>query len=162
VVATALVLATLAVAGWWWRHPTVLADLPESQIGQEPVGHAMFFGITRRSFGGVNGVVTLHNASANVVSDSGDARIEFFVCVKNPKLGGTIFSVHDNQPWCASRLPVGDAVLPLDRVPRQQLLMSVTLTRPGRLEIHGVDVTYTRGHQTGTQHLDGLIVHETP
>jgi len=160
VVATALVLATLAVAGWWWRHPTVLEALPESQIGQEPVGHAMLFGITRQSFRGVSGVVTLHNASANAIRDSGAARIEFFVCVLNPKTGN-FTSVHDNRPWCASRLPIAGAVLPLRPNVTQQLVMSLTLMRPGRLEIHGVDVTYTRGHQSGTQHLDGLIVLET-
>jgi len=159
VFATALVLATLAVAGWWWRHPTVLKDLPESQIGQEPVGHAMLFGITRPSFRGPGGVVTLHGVSANVVQDTGAARIEFFVCVHNPK-SGNFTSVHDNRPWCASRLPVAGAVLPLRPNATQQLVMSLTLTSPGRLEIHGVDVTYTRGHQTGTQHLDGLIVLE--
>ena len=58
----------------------------------------------------------------------------------------------DVDEMCAELIPVEDGtVLDVGAHDPEQLVVSVTMTEPGRLEIDGVDLTYSHGWQRGTQ-----------
>lgn len=103
--------------------------------------------------------VTVHSAEPRIVENSADATFEFYVCAQEPKetdaTATTALGVAgpaDFARYCPDRRPVGDGtVLDTGDIPTQQLVMVVTVTKPGVVVTRGVDLTYSHGLQRGTQ-----------
>lgn len=156
-----VLLAGLAAAGWWWRHPAAFTEAGGWGVGNKdfPLGVPLYVGMSYEERG-ASGAATIHAVRTHVVSDSAGARIEFFVCTIDKSAGvgaiGTYrgSTIHHD---CSSLLPAEGATLRLNADPRQQLVMAVSLTHAGRVQIQGVDLDYNYGWQHGTQRIGGDV-----
>jgi hypothetical protein len=107
------------------------------------------------------GIITIRSARANVVQDSADADIEFYVCSIAPLAGvGAIGASNekDMHDFCDSLVPADGATLRLNALPMQQVVMAVTLRHPGLVRVDGLDLDYTLGWQAGTQRIGGEVL----
>lgn len=144
----------LLVAGYWWTHPKVFAY--GSEIGAELApGDTIVFGVLDQQ-GGDDETVHVLGIEPRTMRDETAARYEFLTCVlKDPRSGIGATDEADVPRICASTTPATGKSFALQDGRRSQTLMNVTVTKPGRLEIDGVDVTYQRSgaglFQTGTQ-----------
>jgi hypothetical protein len=161
-----LVLVGIGVAGWTWRHPTAFPEAGGWGVEDErrPSNVPLYVGMTFPGEKG-DGSVAVDRADAHVVADTAAADIEVVVCTLVDAESGSVGSASgpDIDELCSTLEPAEDVSLSIDRDPRQQLLVAVTTTRPGRVRIHGIDVTYSHGWQHGTQRVGGDIeVHTIP
>ena len=103
----------------------------------------------------------LHRGGSNQrVQDSADTDVTFYVCTIAPLAGvGAIGSSNEDDihEYCGSLVPAEGATLRLHASPMQQVVMAVTLRRPGRVRIDGVDLDYRLGWQAGTQRIGGEV-----
>lgn len=151
--------SALFAAGYWWTHPTVLA-----QGGQE--GESLTVGQTHvisvvDHLSGVDETVKVLDIAPRVVRDETAARFGFLTCVLKDANGGLGSGDEgDIADFCATTGPTARRTFGQDGR-RSQILMTVTATRPGRLTIDGADVTYRRSgrhlFQTGTQAAGSLV-----
>ncbi len=88
------------------------------------------------------------------VPEGTEADFDYLLCTVNPGQGGVGLAFEEDlADSCASVDPVKGADMTLGE---QQLLLAITPTQPGRVLVHGLDVKYTDGWRTGTQHV-GLV-----
>lgn len=113
---------------------------------------------------GEHGTVTIHEVSADLAENSSAAQIRFFVC----RVGGTrtigaigIVDQAEMNSSCLSLEPAREAEVRLGRAPMDQIVMAVTPTRPGRVTVRSLRVTYSQGWKTGTQKIGGHITFRT-
>ena len=162
VVVVALV-ASLAVVAWQWRHPHAFRDAGGwGVIGHDTVGQHMYVGMSYDR-DGEHETATIHHVTADVAVNSSAARIKFYVCRVDPaQRVGAIGSLNGSvRRYCLSLVPVHEAKLGLGRHPMDQIIMGLFPTRPGRVTVRNVEVTYSRGWQTGTQRVGGRITLRT-
>lgn len=152
--------AVVFAAGHWWTHPQVLEGSGASWSGETAVGRPQIVTVVHRSEDDGETLRVL-DVEPRVVRDETAARFEFLTCVlKDPNLGIGISGEEEIDEVCASTEPGIGSSLGGPAGRSSQLLMKVTTTRPGRLEIDGADITYRRSarhlFQTGTQQ-SGLV-----
>jgi hypothetical protein len=110
-----------------------------------------------------HGQVTIREVKAHGVDDTADASLKFFVCTLKGDIGGIgMGRDEDVQRFCSLLVPAAGARLELNGTPRQQLLISITLRKPGRAKVHGVDLTYSYGWRSGNQHIGGNAILRVP
>jgi hypothetical protein len=153
--AIALLAAVVVLAGaYWWSHPNVL-DHGSGLSGDLEVGQAQYFSVADH-LSGYDETIRVLRVKPHIVRDETAAYYEFLTCVlKDADRGLGAGDARDVSAFCASTKPTTGAAFGLQDGTRSQILMEVTPTKPGRLELEGVDVRYRRsgGHlfQTGTQ-----------
>ena len=147
------VVVALAVVAWVWRHPTTLPDAaPVVSLTSDrlQVNESIYIGMT---FDGAyrDSGLTLHGAQPNTVSNTAKASVTFGVCTIDTASGQvSISSVNGSiEDDCSDWTVLGEEPVALGA--GQQLLMEVTPTKRGAVEIAGADVRYTDGWQTGDQ-----------
>ncbi|HEU4566417.1 MAG TPA: hypothetical protein VFR99_00180 [Marmoricola sp.] len=158
-------VAVVAVAGmvlWNWRQISVYPKTGGWGAGSHTwsVGRPIYFGMSYEPHD-AHGTITIRSARANVVHDSANARIVFQVCTIDPgEEIGAIGSSDERgiRKYCSSLVPAAGATLKLNARPFQQVVMAVTLTRPGEVEIDGMNIDYERGWQRGSDLTGGTIV----
>lgn len=153
--AAAAVLVVVSVLAWTWRHPTAFPEVaPEVSVSSDRwlVGEPLFVGMTQ-PFRQGDKAITLHEAEANIVTDTADATVSFGICTLKSDSGGTISSgrAQDIAELCATWGPIGGHRLTSDAASPAQLLMKVTPRQPGTVEIAGAALTYSQGWQRGAQ-----------
>ena len=158
-VALVLVLAAGAVA-WTWRHPDVSFDYGYGMGYAADVGSTAWTTLADSDEPG-GSAISFTSIEPRFRQDGAAVEVEYLICeldrvaleedgVTGFGYGGPTRMV---KRYCASTRPAegGDLVLRSDT--RQQLLVGITPTRPGRTVITGHDVTYRVGWQRGS----GLI-----
>ena len=141
-------------AAYWWSHPKVLHH--GSELGGDiEIGQAQFISVAEH-LSGYDESIRILRVKPHVVRDETAARYEFLTCVlKDADSGLGAGDARDVSTFCASTKPTPGAVFGLGDGKRSQILMKVTATKPGRLELEGADITYRRSgrhlFQTGTQ-----------
>ncbi|MCD9152952.1 hypothetical protein [Aeromicrobium duanguangcaii] len=149
-----LTVLALVGGGYWWTHPQALSH--GAEIGGElAVGETQVFDIADH-LAGYDETSRVLRIEPHIVRDETAARYEFVTCVlKDADDGIGATDEGDIPRLCASTRPTAGASFGLQDGRRSQLLMKLTATKPGRLEIDGADVTYRRSgrhlFQTGTQ-----------
>lgn len=160
VLAVALV-AGLGVAGWRWREISVYPEAGGWGMGARTwkIGKPIYIGMSYEK-DDAHGTITITSARPDVVHDSADAHIGFYVCTVNTAETGAIGSSdeRDMRRFCSSLVPADGARLKLNAHPFQQVVMAVTLTRPGRVKIAGMRISYARGWHRGSDLTGGIIV----
>jgi hypothetical protein len=144
-------VGSIALMGWTWRHPDVLAPAELASVSDDAVvGEPLYFGMTFDRPATERRAVTLTALRPVVTTDSGDAVVDFLVCHRHP---GTRWLVMERNLGraCARTTPAESAELVLGAEPRQQLVMVVELQQPGVVEIRGAEVSYDEGWQRGRQ-----------
>ncbi|MDP3967067.1 MAG: hypothetical protein Q8Q02_02205 [Nocardioides sp.] len=154
-------VAGLALLGWTWRHPTAFPEAGGwgSTHDRARPGVPLYVGMTYPE-DDAHGSMTVEKVRANVVSDSADATIDFYVCTVDGSEGiGAIGSAmgDDIDDYCLSLVPAEGVEVDLDAVPMEQVVMEVAIGRPGVVRIEGMDLTYRLGWQTGTQRTGGFV-----
>jgi hypothetical protein len=160
-VVSATVLATaVIVAGswaWHWRtHPEVF---PGDGNGIGATLHAsrdtLYIGVTY-PYPGRGDKVTIDSAEPRIVANTADATFDFYLCTLD--VSGSDFSAFGvagrrlSARMCPDPVPlVRGMVLDVGADPPQQLVVRITVHRPGVLRTRGVDLTYSHGWQHGTQ-----------
>ena len=151
----------LTALGLHLRHPPAFDEVGGWAAGVEnrDLGDPLYVGMSY-PHDDAEGTITIRSARANVVRDSADAEIAFYVCTIAPLTGvGAIGSgsEKDIQEYCDSLVPAVGATLRLDAQPMQQVVMAVTLRQPGRVRVDGMDLGYTLGWRAGTQRIGGEV-----
>lgn len=163
--ASALAIAGLVVLASLWRHPGAFEDAGGWAAGNEhaEVGEPLYVGMSYENGDG-GGSITIHGVVPHIVSDTAGAAVTFFVCTVDPDVVGAVGVVGDDEirQECAEIAPADGATMGLNATPRQQVVMAVTLGHAGRVEIDGIDIDYSHGWQSGTQHTGGEVVVATP
>lgn len=162
----AMVLAGSGYLGWTWRHPNAFADPGGWGVGfrEADVGETFYVGMSYpRDRDG--GHVTLHGGRANVVRGAANADTELLLCTlaaeANVGAIGTYVgdSIHDD---CATIEPIAGEELDLHYSPLlQQVVLAVTLNRPGKVKVSSISLDYSDRWQTGTQRTGGEVVVST-
>jgi len=155
-------LSGLAALGLHLRQPTAFHNAGGGVIGVENRGldDPLYVGMSYEQ-DDAEGTITIQSARANVVQDSADADVTFYVCSIAPLAGvGAIGSSNeeDMHELCSSLVPAEGATLRLHAIPMQQVVMAITLRRPGLVRVDGMDLDYTLGWQAGTQRIGGEVV----
>ena len=158
-----ILIAGIAWLGWTWRHPDVFPEAGGWGVRNKhfPIGEPLYVGMSYEDET-ATGTITVESARARVVTNTADAKIEFFVCVVDPASGvGSVGAVRqdDFEDECPSATPVEGAALELklNATPREEVVIAVTLSHAGQIQIEGFDLTYSRGWQHGTQHIGGEV-----
>lgn len=148
--------------GWWWSHPGVFDPAPDSWSvgGGESVsagGPAIHIGMTYPS-DGASEAVTIIKAAPHVLVNTAGARITFEICSVRPGGPAIASSTGDLRKYCSRVKPVADAKLPLRRNRSvQQVMMTIAADHPGAIRVQGMDLTYRRGIQYGTQRVGEYV-----
>lgn len=154
--AAALVSAGLAVAWHWRTHPDVFPDYGNGMgatLNEQT--RSMYFAVTYPD-PRVGQRITIESASPRIVENTAEATVDFYVCTLDVKeIGPGALGAADPREFarvCPDPVPVDAGVeLNVGAEPPQQLMMAVTVHRPGLLRTRGVDLTYSHGWRTGTQ-----------
>ena len=154
--AAALGSAGLAVAWHWRTHPDVFpgdgngmgATLNEQR-------RSMYFGVTA-PHPREGQRIAIASASPRIVENTAEATVYFYVCTLDlSEIGQSGLGAagpREFARFCPDPVPVGEGVeRDVGAEPPQQLVMAVTVQRPGVLRTRGVDLTYSHGWRTGTQ-----------
>lgn len=158
-------VASAATVGWLWRHPDVFEPAPDLAWGyaDEPVGKVHYFAVTTPAEASGEHRVTVDEIEASVLTNTSEARIEFFVCELDPSSPtGPVGAVDDVNGPCArvTRLEAGSS-FETGAQPAQQVVMAVQPQRPGRVEVAGVSLAYAKGWQHGTAWFGNRVVIES-
>lgn len=166
VVVLAALLGGAARVGWIWAHPQAFMDAGGWGMGADnrKVGATIYAGISYpRDRDG--GHVVLRGGQANIVSGAQNADVELLVCTLDPEAEfGAIGSYSGKGIYkaCLSLEPLEGERLDLHYAPmRQQIVMKVTLTQRGTVNISDVTLDYNFGWQRGSQRTGGNIVMST-
>lgn len=156
-----VILASLVTVGWVSRHPGAFREGGGWGVGHErwPASTAMYVGFSYEHKH-ARGAVTIHSVEANVVADSSNATVDFFVCTIDPAADvGAIGSANERsiRQQCSALVPAEGATMQLNAEPRQQLVIAVSPSHAGQVEIHGADVTHSHGWRRGTEFIGGEI-----
>jgi hypothetical protein len=158
-VALLLVVATGA-AVWTWRHPDVSFEYGYGMTMTRDVGFTVWTTLGDSDRPG-DSPITFTDLEPRFRQDGAGVQVEYLICDLDPValeehgVGG--FGYGGPTRWveryCASTRPAdgGDLVLRTDT--RQELLVGITATRPGRTVITGHHVTYRVGWQRGSSEI---------
>lgn len=146
------VLAAAGVVGWRWRHPTAFDSYTShaevSMRGQ--VAETVYVQAVIPKIGD-HGQVIIKDASVRGLPNGSDVTIDYVLCTVNWNDGPLAAGREVDMPQgCTSVVPAVGADM---AVGEQELMVAVTSSQPGVFRMQGVDVTYTDGWQTGTQHV---------
>jgi hypothetical protein len=148
------VVALIATMGWMWHHPTAFSPHGNA-VGQRLEGNEPIYLGLGSGGDDASGTVTIHSVKANLVEGHTNTKIEFFVCTLAPGVDGVGTAYEsDLAQFCSMLTPAGEgATLRLDANPAQTFLIAVDQPDPGRVQVHGVDVSYSYRWQRGTQRI---------
>lgn len=157
-------LAALPFAWHWWTHPHLIQGSGHTRTFVAPAKRAeaaVAVAITSAHARGDPVTVTWHGARVVLPTNTARARASFSVCDTGPEFvrpAGVILDPDRalNQ-FCTAVRPLTDG----DRLtypnPRQVVILTLRPTRPGRVHMTEVDVTYSLGVEQlfrhGTDHL---------
>jgi hypothetical protein len=155
------ILAGLLALFWQWRSPGVFE--PGAITYQDrnwPVGEPIFVGVTHEPRD-VRGSIEIHGAEPEVVRDSAGVRVDYLLCTINPSgnagsVGAVIESDIDQE--CSSLTSIQGRAMELNADPRQQVVMSVTPTKPGTVEIEGTELSFSFGWRRGSQFMNDRLI----
>lgn len=146
----------VAAAGWTWRHPHAFDETGGGTVGMVdvPVGQAAYFGMTFDE-PDASGTVAIDSAAAHI-DGSAEASVDYLVCTADPAgepgmIGSA--SESDISEFCPTLEPLEGATYEFNATPRQQLVLAITPSGPGRVRVDDVELSYRDGWQRGTQHL---------
>lgn len=151
----AAALATVAVAAWggWERqHPTTFTNNGISEgIDLRPGPGTIYFGVNWPR--NPDHDVVIRAADVDVTADTAASDVAVVVCVPagpdSAHLGNAFES--SISKFCSRLVPVGPADVVLSSTRKDQLLIRLSTTRPGRVKIAGVDLHYRDGWRQGHQ-----------
>lgn len=156
--AVLVVLVGAIALGWVWRHPTVLTPAGGGvSVSNDRwvVDRPLYVGVTHPSEL-PDGGITVRGAEPDIAVDTAAAETSFGVCTTTPTMPviGSVTAPSVDE-ICSRWVPLeGESVFLDDGADeRQQVLMLVVPRRPGVVEIAGVDLDYTHGWRTGSQHV---------
>lgn len=187
---TALTLVVGIAAYQWWRHhPDAFAETTDEVDATFylEVGEEMYLGMTFTQSGPPVSV-TVHSARPRVVRDTADSTLELTVCTLYPPgfspKDGALASVNEGDPGDVHLTPTVVIATAQDRIrelcsdryaiddepfllasrefaePGQQILMLISGSKPGSVEIAGIDLDYSQGRQRGTRQIGEHLVVE--
>ena len=161
-VAVGVVLLAGAIVGWQWRQIHVFVDGGGWAFGGHAVvGGGLYAGDMAIPRKHQTGTVTLDHLSPDVVENTANATVRFYVCRRDPdsRVGGVgIVEASEVHRYCASLDPAEGATFTLDDASTDQLVMGVFPTRPGIVRVRGVHLDYSSGWQGGSQWTGGTVV----
>lgn len=156
----ALVLAAGTVA-WKWRHPDVSFEYGYGMAMTRDVGSAVWTTLADSDEPG-GSPVTFTSLEPIFEQDGAEATVEYIICELDPtaleedRVGGFGYGLATRyvERYCASTRPAEGADLILGTDIRQELLVGITSTQPGRTVIAGHHVSYRVGWQRGSSVID--------
>ena len=157
----ALVVVALAAGAtaWLWRHPSQSFDGGYGLRLDGQVGESVWTSLTSPTTPGAE-QVSIRGLEPHIVVDEAAVEIEYLICVLDPGvlerdgafiMGGD--SAHVDH-YCASTRPAVGSTLRLRSEPREQLIVGITPTRPGRSVIRGHRLSFGVGWQVGADELE--------
>ncbi|HSV39037.1 MAG TPA: hypothetical protein VLI04_09775 [Nocardioidaceae bacterium] len=156
VLATSLLVAA-ASWGWYWRTHPELFPGDGNGIGAtfDSSRTAIYIGVTY-PYPREGEQVTIASATPRILENSAGASFDFYVCTFDParKNAASLGSAWPRQfaKICPEPVPVVDGtVLDVGSDEPQQLVMRISVERPGVVRTQGVALTYSHGWQRGTQ-----------
>ncbi|HEX6249139.1 MAG TPA: hypothetical protein VFZ64_14805 [Nocardioidaceae bacterium] len=157
----ALAVGSALWVGWSWRtHPDTFRGFGNGMISTREVGQPLHVGMTWEGVDIEPRKVTLHDAEAHVVKDTADAEISFSLCRAADEPVGSAGGALER--WCSEVRPIHDTSMTLNADPRETVVMTVRPTQPGIVRVRGIDLTYTDGWRTGTEHTGSVVVVRVP
>ena len=147
-----LVLGTLLVAGRWWTTPDLFEDSGAGmRLDPRPVARsAVAFGVTASLTDGESGPIAItftDSAAVELSTNSAEATAEVSVCRAAPGADhvGAV-PVGELDELCDEVVPVEDGVPMMlsqwDARERDYVVVTVTATKPGRVHLAGVSLSY--------------------
>lgn len=154
--ATVLMLGGLAGAWAWRTHPQAVSEDGSgfrTSVGAD--GGRLYVAVTYPDQDST-GTVSIDRAAPRTVENTAGATVDFYVCtLEGVGTGYDALGAAGPRGFaemCPDAEPVREgSLLGLGEDRRQQLVMGVTVHRPGVVRIRGVDLTYSKGWQHGTQ-----------
>lgn len=151
----ALVLAA-SITGWKWRHPDVWFEYGYGMSMTRDVGSTVWTTLADSDEPG-GSPVTFTHLEPIFKQDGAEAAVEYLICeldpveLKEDRVSGFGYGLPTRyvERYCLSTSPAetGDLILRTDV--RQELLVGITSTQPGRTVISGHRVDYRVGWQRG-------------
>lgn len=133
-------LLALAAGTFWVTHPRSFGSPDEGIVmsGDIPVDEPLHIGMTLGTYDR-DADIALRRAEAHVVEDSAGSAITFQVCTYATKSDGAIASATgDLGDYCSNLEPVDGSTFRMRTSGRpQEIIMTITPSRPGRIEIEG-------------------------
>lgn len=160
---TGLALSLVVVVGagvWTWRHPDVSFEYGYGMTMTRDVGFTVWTTLADSDRPG-DSPITFTGLEPRFRQDGAAVRVEYVICDLDPvaleENGVTGFGYGGPTRWvkryCAGTRPAEGADLVLGADQRQELLVGITATRPGRTVITGHDVTYRVGWRRGSDRI---------
>jgi hypothetical protein len=155
-----VVVAALGWFGWWLRHPASL-EWGGYGIGDkdQALGEPVWTSLSEPARRPEDRRVLTFEEVRPVMTSGRGVDVDYFICsLDSQELsaeGVGAFGYGLSQRWaermCADLRPAEGMTMDLVAEPGQQLLVRVTLTRPGLAVLDGHEVEFSEGWQTGTQ-----------
>ena len=151
----ALVLAA-SIAGWKWRHPDVLFEYGYGVSMTRPVGSTVWTTLADSDEPG-GSPITFTHLEPVFKQDGAEVTVEYLICELDPaaleedRVSGFGYGLPTRyvDRYCMSTSPAEGADLILRTGVRQELLVGITSTQPGRTVISGHHVDDRVGWQRG-------------
>lgn len=164
-----LALVALPAAGWWWTHPRVFTD-DFLNVGQDPrpladaTGYLGLPGLERDKR---DETVTITGYDVGFARNDAAATARLLVCVPRASYGDSAFGGGGRAALdraCRTLRPLKDGTrLRLEEAwpPPQYLVLEVEPTRPGRVTVDELEISYRRSgehlFQQGTQRIENFF-----
>ena len=156
----ALVLAA-SIVGWKWRHPDVSFEYGYGMSMTRNVGSTVWTTLADSDEPG-GSPITFTGLEPIFKQDGAEATVEYLICELDPaaleedRVGGFGYGLPTRyvDRYCLSTQPAEGADLILRTDVRQELLVGITSTQPGRTVISGHHVDYRVGWQRGRSDID--------
>lgn len=123
------------------------------------VGESVWTSLTSPTTPGAR-LVTIRGIEPHLAVDDAAVEVEYLVCVLDPEVlardGSFIMGgvTADVDRYCTSTRPAVGSTLHLRSQPREQLIVGITPTRPGRSVVLGHRLSFGVGWQLGTDELE--------
>jgi hypothetical protein len=151
-----LVAVTVLALAWWQRHPRAFSEASGAVGIYSRVGATSILGIG--SPGAEPVTVTLRSVEPLAVRDDG-ATMAAYVCHFPAHRTSHVGAVRGPlEKACPGHEPAEGASMRLGPDSPDQLVLAIASDDPARVRLRGVEVTYTRGWQTGRQRIGPTIV----
>lgn len=152
-IAVAVVVVLVGFAAWYWMFRA--NELSDYRPAQRGVAGLAFVGETKYATEIIgpddnfwhDSTIDLLGVKPVIIENSAQATVRVLLCVPSNSGEGVSSSLSD---FCRSAQPFQPGVVNLDQA-RHKIVLAVTLTQPGRLDIAGVQVTYRDGLRHGNQ-----------
>lgn len=157
----ALVLAA-SIVTWKWRHPDVSFRYGYGIAMTRSVGSTVWTTLADSDEPGGGSAITFTSLEPIFKKDGTRATVEYIICELDPatleedRVGAFGYGLTTRyvERYCTSTRPAEGAALILRTNIRQELLVGITPTQPGRTVITGHHVTYRVGWQHGSGDID--------